>query len=519
MAKIVGPDGLARGTEIVFDTSLRTIQLVAAGNLDDSSPATTSGVTLQAVYSKCKELWLEESDLNTLRFPFDAITEAKMDLINGWTWADATSIELLRDGGWAVRDSAGVAQEEWMTIISLGTMDDPASDRAYYQQVVGFDQSTNTMVYTGPINEPVQIYEDGAFNYRNFFKIFLREQGKTYAQSNLLLDQNLPALDYAVFRLPLSNQVDIKVETSDGDIDSLAPYTGMEIDFLRGQGFTTWAASTAFVADDVVQDPADGRWYRCTTGHTSGAARADDAGNWESYSGEEQIGDDWYAFNRVVDGNGGNLEQIYEFVQRQLRRSTDINDDVALDGYGVVNGNVAVPFAGFIGDTLRSNPGVVIRNFDPSDAVRIELSDITVDGGGLNAEDVPLSSTVRTFPFIAAGNLVFNSVLVDDADSEYRMYFDSTPSGDFDTVDAVTVNDADGAPIAGSITTSTVPFTFDYDNNVQGGRTLGTNASVTVVAIGLETAQYVLGSFTITRAVGLNFPVNAVLERNYVAGA
>lgn len=34
-----------------------------------------------------------------------------------------------------------------------------------------------------------------------------------------------------------------------------------------------------------------------------------------------------------------------------------------------------------------------------------------------------------------------------------------------------------------------VPFTFDYDNNNQGGRTPGTNADIVVVAMGLETAE------------------------------
>jgi len=53
------------------------------------------------------------------------------------------------------------------------------------------------------------------------------------------------------------------------------------------------------------------------------------------------------------------------------------------------------------------------------------------------------------------------------------------------------------------------------DGNDQGGRTAGTDADVTIVAIGLDSAQYVLTSGTITRATGQSFSLVAALERNY----
>ena len=112
--------------------------------------------------------------------------------------------------------------------------------------------------------------------------------------------------------------------------------------------------------------------------------------------------------------------------------------------------------------------------------------------------------------------MVFNAVLVGDTLSEYAMYFKAVPSGTFDTTLALIVNDADGNPIkAESIPSSDINFTFDYDYNDQGGRTPATDATVDIVAIGLSGAQWVLGEFIITRAVGLNFPINAALERNY----
>lgn len=601
MAKLVDPDSLTRDTEIVFDTTDRTIQLLVAGNLNDGSPGQTSGVTLQCVYSKCKELWKTETDLNKLKFPFDAITEVKMDLVNGWSWEDAQTRELLRDGGWSQRNAAGLPMEEYATIISLGLFS-AITDQAYYQGVFGFNQASPDFAKTGVLNEAIETFAEGTtpaggiqidvvaatgtftrttgdfladgfvvgetivtrgftnggnnttkviqsvvalvitvtdvtgladetgdadeqvfHDYRGFLKAYLRIgpsgdplQGRSYSQGNLLADQGLAALDYTVYRMPLSNAVDIKVTHTDAYVEGNTPYTGMVLDFINGALYATWLTSTDYYVDDVVQDPADDRWYRCITEHTSGASRSADAAKWEAYPGERQIGDDYFAFNRIVDGNTGDLEQIYEFCQHELRQSTNINDDVGGDGYGTILGRVAVPLNGFLGDTLQSNPGTFIDDFDPNDTNRIQMFDITVDGGGVDSEGKPVTTTKRTFPFVAAGNLVFNDELLNDDDVVWKMYFLDLPgANDYDTVNAVVVNDADGQPITGSNPSAAVPFTFDYDGNVQGGRTPGEPAAVVVAAIGLDGAQFVVAQFTITAATGLTFPVNAAKERNY----
>jgi hypothetical protein len=81
--------------------------------------------------------------------------------------------------------------------------------------------------------------------------------------------------------------------------------------------------------------------------------------------------------------------------------------------------------------------------------------------------------------------------------------------------DAIIVDDNSALDIVGSIGASSVAFDYDYDNNVQGGRTANTPAEIIIRAIGLETAQFVETTGTITRAVGQTFSVVAALERNY----
>ena len=78
------------------------------------------------------------------------------------------------------------------------------------------------------------------------------------------------------------------------------------------------------------------------------------------------------------------------------------------------------------------------------------------------------------------------------------------------------MTDASSSPIEGQITASSIAFSFNYDTNTDGGRTAGTDAPVVVVAQGLSGAEWISGSFTITRSTGLSFPVNAPDELVYL---
>lgn len=85
-----------------------------------------------------------------------------------------------------------------------------------------------------------------------------------------------------------------------------------------------------------------------------------------------------------------------------------------------------------------------------------------------------------------------------------------------DSDDAIVVNDNSGAPITGTISSTTIAFDYDYDNNVQGGRTPATPASVIVRVLGTDVAVNAEASSTISRATGLSISVSNPLERNYL---
>lgn len=207
-------------------------------------------------------------------------------------------------------------------------------------------------------------------------------------------------------------------------------------------------------------------------------------------------------------------EDIYTAVQYKLRQDTNINET----GQSVV-GKVADQIMYFVGDTLISgrastgaqptNPngggsGVVIEGFDTNDTNRLTFYDNT--------------NTSRNFPFVATLTISFGANLIADADAKYWVFFTTLPGAgnDYGESGAVVVDDNLGVDMAGNVSgLSSVTLTFDYDNNVQGGRTQATDADVTVVGIGLSTGQYVSATTTIARSTSNTVSLVAALERNY----
>lgn len=462
MAKIVDPDDLALAVnatatteEVEIQTDAKTIKVTLVGDVNDASPGSTSGVTLQCLYSFLKEEWRTNTTLNKFKFPIKAIYEAKFVMQYGWSWEAQQTRDLIRDAGWQE-----ITGSEQACIISLGSQFDN-TQQGYYQQVAGFDQTTTQFDKTGPLDEAVEIFDGQAADYRDYLKIFLRVWQRTYSDYEILSEQGFSALTYIAYRAPLSNADDIKNDNSvtQAFIDGAnEPYNNMALQFYRGAGFTT-AAVTSYSIDDVVQD-GTGRWARCTTAGTvttPGGAYASFGGTsvWAAYPGERQIGANYYAFNRAVQYNGGSTlptkEQLYLFCQNELTKSVNINDDPDTDTYGTVNGDVAVRLAYWVGDILHSWPGVNFDDYNANDTNNLVLHDITVDGG-LDSEDVPLASGDITYPFTAAGNIVFSQNLVDEtnADTLFRMYHSYTAVQTGQTDFAVTAASGANATLTGT---------------------------------------------------------------------
>lgn len=465
-----------------------------------------------------------------------------------------------------------------------------------------------------------------AFNNRSAIKLFLRVRdgdpnGKTYAQSRLA-DIGVTSVDNKVFRFPLSNATDLKISETDANIAANAPYTSIVIRYFD-QAFNREVDSGTNrnfgIVIDVgthsgVDGSAPGGGSVLTTAEGGMGVNAFAGGTLRIHEGtDENLSFPIVSNTATTITVTGTLalaanisftaqratpivataEEIYEKVQYLLRQATDIDSTDQ-----TVTGKTADSLLVFVGDTLKAgtsiptNPngggsGVIIEGFDTNDTNRL----VFVDNTGAE----------RTYPFVAAGTITFNTNLEDDGDGYYWMFYEYTErftntgfsigsasgstatltstttslvaelaNGDYirltgfaneanngiwrltgapagtgpwtaavvkytgETVvnegagpsvsldknpinspDAIIVNDDSATPIQGAIATPSVGFTFDYDGNVQGGRTAGTDAAIRIRAIGLDLAQFVETTGTITRATGLSFSVVAGLERNY----
>jgi hypothetical protein len=96
--------------------------------------------------------------------------------------------------------------------------------------------------------------------------------------------------------------------------------------------------------------------------------------------------------------------------------------------------------------------------------------------------------------------------------------FTSPPGAgnDYGESGAITVNNASGSPITGTISSGSIAFTYDYDGNVQGGFTGGTDRAVTLIGIKPGTGKFVVATGTLTRSKAIALSLVAEQDRAYV---
>lgn len=482
-----------------YSLSPPMIQLIKDGSLSDD------GVTGQAFYSFLKEEWKADDDLIKFPFPLISITPEQFEFSDNWELADASegstvtgmnSRELIRSAGWQEKNLSDAVKRTYLGAVTLGNIDSTnktTGDKPYY--FWAGDTSSTSAVYAGPMNEVIQVYGNitngGNVNIdhtTDVLTIRIRIFGKTYDESTStsIGQTSLTSLTY---RFPLSETTDAvindQITTNISDLfddiitTPIAPWDDMSITYYAADqdrsGFNPLGGDTP--------SPGDAQFGVIVDGDVS--------------VGQE-------------DGGGSaTAEEIYAYVQARLSVATDIDD-----GAGTLEGQLAEELLSLastgnslfsIGQTSNhagGGTGVYVDTFSNDDINRVAF----VDGDG----------DTRAFPFVASFTINFNGNLVaDTGPAEYWVFFTTNVGGNWGTIDAIILEDNGATPITGNVPGASVGHTFDYDGNVQGGRTAATNADITIVAIGLGTAAHVVATGTIIRATGQSFSLVSALERNY----
>ena len=461
MAKITSKSLLAVGVEVTIDEPNRIITLNEAGDL-----VAKDGVSWQALYSFFVDLWATPTYQDS-PFPFYAIDALSGQYqvgtdgstYSGWKFSDTDSNatrNMLRDGGWSEFSAAGVLLQQFTGFIGLGSITPASTVQPYYH--LGPTDAPTNFPFTDQFNVGVKVFGDathGNFDKRTYAKTFVREYGKKF-KSSVLADTGATGTGANKQNFLISNEDDLKIQTLLGSVQA----TGDA------------AMSSAPYSGITVA------YYTANQTRTiAGVSRN---------------------FKIIITGNGGTLEQIYAKVQYLLRQNSDINTGGTA---GVKTGKIQDDLLKFVGDTLVTSQSVYIDGVSNADSNRVEFYDD--------------SNTLRTNPYTAAGTMNFNSGLV-GAGSSYRLMY-TAPSGagnDYGESGAITVKNAAGVPITGTISSSSIAFDFDYDNDALGGPA-GTEKAVTLIGIRPGSGKFAVANGTLSRSKGISLSLVAETDRVY----
>ena len=459
MAKLTSRSQLVVGTNLLIDEVAKTFDFIASANGSTTNGLIAKdGVAFSALYSKFVDLWTT-APYQDSPFPMYSIDRASGQYqfgtdgatFNGWKPGSDATRQMLRDGGWTEYTALGVVAREYTGIVGLGTVS--AGSQLYYQRVAG--AAPTNFTFTDQANEGIQVI------------------------GNATVDPTTTTFDSRAYFKGFVREYGKKYK------DSVLGDTGK-------------TASGAFIVNLLLSNEDDLK----IQANDAAMSSAPYSGITVSYYTADQlrtVGATQYPFRVIVEGNGATLEQIYTKVQYLLRQNANINTSGTA---GVVVGKTAASLLSFLGDTIQTETGVYVDNLAPIDSNRIVFKD--------------QNGVARSNPYIASGSISFNSFLV-GAGSSFRLMY-AAPAGagnDYGESGAITVLDYAGNPIAGTISTGTYNFSFDYDGSTEGGAA-GTDKPVVLMGIRPGYGKFAVATGTLTRSKNISLSLVAEQDRAYV---
>jgi hypothetical protein len=342
-----------------------------------------TGITWQRLYSRVMEARYAADTY----MPYDglivptSVTAGEFVMTRSTELADATTRNLVRNGGVRYLSTAGATTAEYCNITGIGSLQTPASTTGYFVQDSATNATTTNFVNPGQPNQMIQIYGDsthGNLDRRSFLAVYARRLGEAGTRYDVVAAEG--TLKPQQYKALLSTSTDlIATITADTQIDAnadgtpdVAPYSGMSITWQVASGFhAAWANGFAYPANSVVGSA--GRFYRTTAGGTSsGTGVADDSGvTWAAYAGERQINGVYRCFQTITNLNGASYEFIRNYHNWANRQTVDIDA-------GTVNrtGRVASTLSTSRGSQVILSTGGYVDNFEASDSLSIIPVDV-----------------------------------------------------------------------------------------------------------------------------------------------
>jgi hypothetical protein len=188
---------------------------------------------------------------------------------------------------------------------------------------------------------------------------------------------------------------------------------------------------------------------------------------------------------------GGTAQQCAAFLDAVTLQDSDV--DVGAGAYNGKKGRVwySRNASGKIVTSSIGGEGLFIEGLSTAEKQNVIMTD---DAGA-----------TKTYPFFPELQIAVGAAAISDSNAWYHVYYvDGAGSQDFDTANAVTVNDASGNPMKGNVSADQVGGkilkSYSYDTNNQAGLTAGTDKAMVVLVEGDGGAGQAIAYFTMTRS-------------------
>ena len=462
------PDG-----NVYFDVDNNSIQLIGVDELATvnfgagvvANPLDTSdGITMRALYNfENQERVIDEELRKFLRgVAGDYRFSGAYNFVNG-VKLDSTDRNKIRGSGFKEFSDSGDGHEYvdriYHGIRSL--VDIQETTQSYWTLVTSTDEATlqaavwSDFVRTGEINEVVQVYGDtsygdtsaGDFDYTTRIVVvrtrsWAYNPGETTSTASGINEFSGFSGGYGVGESLNAQNTESLVDVYGGS--AVSPFTGMSLEQLG-----TPQTETGF-------NEADGDFT-------------------------------WVLHNSF----GGTASECAAYLDAVILQDADIDS-----GSGIYSGKKGRVWysrdaSGKIVTYSIDGDGLFIEGLSSAEKQNVILTD---DNGN-----------EKTYPYFPSCEISVGTAAVADTNAWYQVfYLDGASDADFDSVNAVTVNDADGNPVKGNVSTDAVgnkiSFTYSYDTNTQAGLTAGTDKDMVVQVEGDGGCAQALTEFTMTRS-------------------
>jgi len=217
-----------------------------------------------------------------------------------------------------------------------------------------------------------------------------------------------------------------------------------------------------------------------------------------------------------------------------------INDDTSASESGTFSGVIRNPANGSLAEMVAfmdalsiqdadiDSDGAATRNGKETETLyTLDAQGNVVLRQGIYLENVPVADRARVrytdddgdslvYETVAGGTISVGNAAAGDANAWYHIFIlDADGSDDFNTLRAITVNDASNAPIKGLVGGLTsIPWDFAYSTNTQGGRTPDTDIVVVVEVEGNGGATFAKTVHTITSSASQTIVCQPGAETN-----